>query len=335
LKKLNEDPTLSTLDASLKNLLWDSAQNSTDIALPLATQRNYRIWAVGGGKGGVGKSLVTANLSICLALLGYRVVAIDLDLGGANLHTCLGLPIPERTLSDYITKKYRSLAEIKTPTPIPNLSIISGAQDELGITNLKNLQNRKILSSLGELEADIVILDLGAGTANNTLDFFIAADQGILTSLPEPTSLENTYRFIKAFFHRRLKMIDELLEFGPLIDKTYNAKINENELPADLVKRVFAINPQLGIKLKNEIDKISPKLIINQIRTQTDIDIGHSMGIICKKYFGINLDYVGHLEYDAAVWQSVKKRRPLLIEFPHSKLVANFESIVQKLLDVN
>jgi flagellar biosynthesis protein FlhG len=325
----------STPENPLNNPIWDIAQNSSELALSLASQRNYRIWAVGGGKGGVGKSLVTANISICLALLGYRVVAIDLDLGGANLHTCLGLPIPEKTLSDYITKKFRSIAEIKTSTPIPNLSIISGAQDELGITNLKNLQNRKILSSLGDLEADIILLDLGAGTSNNTLDFFIAADQGILTSLPEPTSLENTYRFIKAFFHRKLKMIDEFLEFGPLIDKTYNAKINENEIPADLLKRVFAKNPQIGIKLKNEIDKISPKLIINQIRTQSDIDIGHSMGIICKKYFGINLDYVGHLEYDAAVWQSVKKRRPLLIEFPHSKLVNNFEGIVQKLLNVN
>jgi flagellar biosynthesis protein FlhG len=325
----------STPENPLNNPIWDITHNSSELALSLASQRNYRIWAVGGGKGGVGKSLVTANISICLALLGYRVVAIDLDLGGANLHTCLGLPIPEKTLSDYITKKFRSIAEIKTPTPIPNLSIISGAQDELGITNLKNLQNRKILSSLGDLEADIILLDLGAGTSNNTLDFFIAADQGILTSLPEPTSLENTYRFIKAFFHRKLKMIDEFLEFGPLIDKTYNAKINENDIPADLLKRVFAKNPQIGIKLKNEIDKISPKLIINQIRTQSDIDIGHSMGIICKKYFGINLDYVGHLEYDAAVWQSVKKRRPLLIEFPHSKLVNNFEGIVQKLLNVN
>ncbi len=325
----------STPEPPINNPSWDDGQMSNDIALPLSTQRNYRVWAVGGGKGGVGKSLVTANLSICLALLGYRVVAIDLDLGGANLHTCLGLPIPEKTLSDYITKKYRSISEIKTPTPIPNLSVISGAQDELGITNLKNLQNRKILSSFGELEADIILLDLGAGTANNTLDFFIAADQGILTSLPEPTSLENTYRFIKAFFHRKLKMIDEFLEFGPLIDKTYNAKISENELPADLLKRVFAKNPQIGVKLKNEIDKISPKLIINQTRTQSDIDIGNSMAIICKKYFGINLDYVGYLEYDAAVWQSVKKRRPLLIEFPHSKLVGNFESIVHKLLNVN
>src|SRR5690606_36451585 len=71
-----------------------------------------------------------------------------------------------------------------------------------------------------------------------------------------------------------------------------------------------------------------------QVRTQADVDIGFSMKIICRKYFGINLDYVGYLEYDATVWQSVKKRRPLLMEFPNSALVANFDRIVHRLLNI-
>ena len=145
------------------------------------------IWAVGGGKGGVGKSLLTANLSICLALMNFKVIVIDLDLGGANLHTCLGVPIPEKTLSDYLTKKIRNLSELVTPTPIENLSIISGAQDNTGIANLKQMHKNKLLSKLGDLDADYIILDLGAGTTYNTLDFFIYADKGILTSLTEPT----------------------------------------------------------------------------------------------------------------------------------------------------
>lgn len=313
----------------------DSSHYFDDLQNPLGVQRRYQIWAVGGGKGGVGKSLVTANVSICLALLGYRVVAIDLDLGGANLHTCLGLSIPEKTLSDFLNKKTRNLKDCVTPTQIPGLSIISGAQDDVGIANLKNLHNRKILSHLGDLEADIVIFDLGAGTSNNTLDFFISADQGILTSLPEPTSLENTYRFIKSFFYRKLKLIEDFWELGPLIDKAYNSKMINHESPADLLEKISKINPQMGQKLKQEINLICPKLIINQVRTQADIEIGNSMKIICKKYFGLNLDYVGHLEYDATVWQSVKKRKPLLTEFPNSGLVTSFDQIVQRLLNWN
>ncbi|PIK13815.1 AAA family ATPase [Halobacteriovorax sp. JY17] len=311
-------------------------QNTTqDVHDILDSTRKTKIWAIGGGKGGVGKSLVTANLSICLALMGYKVVTIDLDLGGANLHTCLGMPIPERTLSDYLTKKVRDLSEVVTQTPIPNLSIISGAQDDVGIANLKQMQKAKIISKVTSLDADYVLFDLGAGTTFNTLDFFISADQGILTALPEPTSIENTYRFIKSIYHRKLNMVEDLLEVGPLIDQAMNAKISQNSTPADLISRVIEINPEIGHKLKMEIERLSPKLIINQVRTQADIDIGFSMKIICRKYFGINLDYVGFLDYDATVWQSVKRRKPLLMEFPNSALVNNFDKIVHRLLNIS
>ncbi|MBT3583565.1 MAG: AAA family ATPase [Halobacteriovoraceae bacterium] len=307
---------------------------SADLNSRLTPHNSTKVWSIGGGKGGVGKSLVTANVSICLALMGYKVIAIDLDLGGANLHTCLGIPIPERTLSDYLSKKVRDLKDLVTPTPIQNLSIISGAQDDVGIANLKQMQKAKILSKLSELDADFILLDLGAGTTFNTLDFFISADQGVLTALPEPTSIENTYRFIKSVYHRKLKMIEDLLELGPIIDQAMNAKISQNSTPADLVNRVIEINPEVGHKLKAEISRFVPKLIINQVRTQADIDIGFSMKIICRKYFGIDLDYVGYLEYDATVWQSVKKRKPLLMEFPNSGLVGNFDRIVHHLLNI-
>ncbi len=301
----------------------------------LGAQRKHKIWAVGGGKGGVGKSLITANLSICLALMGHKVVAIDLDLGGANLHTCLGVPVPDKTLSDYLSKKVKNLSDLQTPTLINNLSIISGAQDDVGIANLKQMHKAKILSRLGELEADFIILDLGAGTTFNTLDFFIAADQGILTTLPEPTSIENTYRFIRSVYHRKLKMVEDLLELGPVIDQAMNVKISQQSTPADLITRVIEINPNMGHRLKAELNRLKPKLVINQVRTQADIDIGFSMKIICRKYFGIDLDYVGYLDYDATVWQSVKRRRPLLMEFPNSSLVANFDKIVHRLLELS
>jgi flagellar biosynthesis protein FlhG len=301
----------------------------------IAPRGGAKVWAIGGGKGGVGKSLVTANLSICLALMGYKVVTIDLDLGGANLHTCLGVPIPSKTLSDYLTKKAVSLEELQTKTLIDNLTIISGAQDDVGIANLKQMQKAKILSKIRELPADYVLLDLGAGTTLNTLDFFISADQGILVALPEPTSIENTYRFIKSVYHRKLKTVEDLLEVGPLIDQAMNAKIAQNSTPAELIQRAIEINPQMGHRIQSEISHFIPKLIINQVRTQADIDIGFSMKIICKKYFGLLLDYAGYLEYDATVWQSVKKRRPLLMEYPNSGLVPNFDRIVHRLLDLS
>ncbi len=301
----------------------------------LGNGRNCKVWAIGGGKGGVGKSLVTANTSICLALMGYKVVTVDLDLGGANMHTCLGIPIPEKTLSDYISKKVPSLKDLLVPTPIKNLQIISGAQDDLGIANLKQMHKNKILSKLNELDADYVLLDLGAGTTFNTLDFFISADKGVLVILPEPTSIENTYRFIKSVYHRRLKMIEDLLDIQPLINQAMNSKISTAQsTPVDLVRRVIEINPTMGMKLKAEISKFKPKIIMNQIRGQNDIDIGFSIQSVCKRYFGIDIDYAGYLDYDPSVWQSVKKRKPLLMEFPNSRLVNNFDKIVHKLIEM-
>jgi len=294
-----------------------------------------KIWAIGGGKGGVGKSLVSSNVAICLALMGHKVVAVDLDLGGANLHTCLGLPIPKVTLSDYISKKVTKFEDLLVPTPINNLQIISGAQDELGMANLKHLHKNEIIQSLHELDADYILFDLGAGTAMNTIDFFITADKGILVVLPEPTSIENTYRFIKSVFYRRLKLVDGVSEIESLINESMNAKLTSGPLlsPSDLIKKIAEINPEVGLRAKAEMSNFRPNLIINQVRSQADIDIGYSIQSISRKYFGIEMAFPGYLDYDQSVWQSVRKRKPLLIEYPNSRLVNNFDRIVNRLIE--
>jgi flagellar biosynthesis protein FlhG len=294
-----------------------------------------KIWAIGGGKGGVGKSLVSANVAICLALMGNKVVAVDLDLGGANLHTCLGLPIPQVTLSDYVSKKITNFEDLLVSTPIQNLKIISGAQDELGMANLKHMHKNQIIRKLSELDADYILFDLGAGTAFNTIDFFITADKGILVVLPEPTSIENTYRFIKSVFYRRLKLVEGVAEIEPMILESMNAKITSGPQtsPADLIKKISEINPEVGLRVKSEMAQFRPNLIINQVRSQADIDIGYSIQSICRRYFGIEMTFPGYLDYDQSVWQSVRKRKPLLIEFPNSKLVNNFDRIVQRLIE--
>jgi flagellar biosynthesis protein FlhG len=294
-----------------------------------------KIWAVGGGKGGVGKSLVSANVAICLALMGNKVVAVDLDLGGANLHTCLGLPIPSVTLSDYISKKITNFEDLLVPTPINNLKIISGAQDELGMANLKHMHKNQIIRKLGDLDADYILFDLGAGTAFNTIDFFITADKGILVVLPEPTSIENTYRFLKSVFYRRLKMVEGISELEPMILESLNAKVTSGNSasPADLIRKISEHNPELGLRVKAEMAEFRPNLIINQVRSQADIDIGYSIQSICRRYFGIEMTFPGYLDYDQSVWQSVRKRKPLLIEYPNSKLVNNFDRIVHRLIE--
>ena len=103
------------------------------------------IWAIGGGKGGVGKSFVAGNLGILLAQKGYKVILADLDLGGANLHTWLGVNSPTKSLSDFIGRETPNISKLLIPTDINGLRLISGAKDGVEIANLKYTQKDKTL----------------------------------------------------------------------------------------------------------------------------------------------------------------------------------------------
>jgi len=290
-----------------------------------------QVWAIGGGKGGVGKSFVTANLALSLAFLGNSVLAIDCDFGGANLHTCLGIAIPQKTLSDFFLPGTK-VTDLIVSTNLPNLKIISGAQDHVNITGMRHFDRFRLLKEIKSLDFDFILFDLGAGTTQNTLDFFTFADKGIMATLPEPTAIENTYRFIRSAFFHYLTKKEELLEFVPLIEDFVNSKMSENKSPYSIVEKIREYDSRGAIILDSIIRSYSPKLILNQTRSFSDLDIGDSMSLVCKKYFGISLEFIGGLEYDPMVWQSVKKRRPLLLEFPSSPLVRNFEMMLGKLL---
>ncbi len=310
----------------------DPIQNPFDTIAAPVSSRVRQIWAIGGGKGGVGKSLIASSLSIALSRFGHKVVAIDLDLGGANLHTTLGVDLPKRTLGDFFAKR-ASLGDCITPTTVPNLSIISGALDAVGVANIGPQDKIEVLSRMRDIDADYLIFDLGAGTGANTVDFFLAADVGICVLLPEPTSIENVYRFIKSAYYRRLQHSRYLKDVSHLIDMAMDSK---NPLgiksPSDLFAEVNKANPEAGMRLKEQIERFRPKLIVNQARTEVDIDVGFSVKTVCKKYFGIDMDYVGYLDHDSAVWQAVRRKRPLMLEFPNSRLVSHIERIVHYLL---
>jgi len=148
------------------------------------TTRRRQIWSVGGGKGGIGKSLITASLGWQLARMGQRVVLVDADLGGANLHTCLGLPTPERTLTDFIQRRVDTIEEALAETGAPGLRLLSGAGDLLTAANIKHMQKVRILKKLRSLDVDVVLIDIGAGTSFNSLDFFLLSDVAILAAAP-------------------------------------------------------------------------------------------------------------------------------------------------------
>ena len=285
-----------------------------------------RIIAIGGGKGGVGKSLVAANLAIYLAQLGKRVVLIDADLGGANVHSFVGVERPTVTLGDFFDKRVARVQDCVVPTAIANLGLISSEGDPVWAANPKPATKNRLLSQIRMVEADYLICDLPSGSGFTALDFFLVAHLGVLVVAPEPTSVENTFRFIKSAFLRRLRGVREIERL--VIGKA------EGGMPAplDLYEAARRDEPAAMARIAEEMHRFRPRLIVNQTRAKSDLDLGPHLRSTGRRRLGLSIDYLGALETDDAVWQAVRRRRPLLTEHPEAKISKDLERIARRVL---
>jgi flagellar biosynthesis protein FlhG len=307
------------------------ARSSSRAKKPAA--RAKRILSVGGGKGGIGKSLISSNLGIALARAGKRVVLVDADLGGANLHTTLGLEPPRQTLSDFIDRKVDKIEDVLTPTGVENLSLLSGALDHLEAATPKHAQKMRLLRHIQAMDVDYAILDLGAGTHTNTLDFFLVSDHGVLVLVPEPTAVENAYRFVKAAFWRRMRNVAQVYGYEALLRQVMDGASFKS--PVDLVATVAERDPEAGANLARQLALFRPRLVVNQARTPQDAEIGAAVVAAWRKYFGLEMDYLGAIEHDEEMWRAVRLRRPLLVARPEVPAGRAFQAIAQRLLDMD
>ena len=291
------------------------------------------IWAIGGGKGGVGKSFVAGNLGILLAQSGCKVILADLDLGGANLHTWLGVNSPTKSLSDFIGREILNISKLLIPTEIPGLSLISGAKDGVEIANLKYTQKRRFLSALGNLDADYIVIDLGAGTSYNTVDFFLLADSQLMVVIPEPTSIENAYRFIKNSFFRqifhnsknfRLKSV-----VTPILRKDNPQKVNT---PKELIDYLNKLGGKSTVFVEEQLQIFRPQIILNQVRTERDKQVGRAMKAACSKYFNLDMTFLGYISENESVWKSVLDRKPLAVAHPDGVPMQQLKAICSDIL---
>ena len=295
-------------------------------------KRLPRVWAIGGGKGGVGKSVIASNLSAILAAEGNRVALVDADLGGANLHTLLGVPNPRASLSDFISKKVASLGQVMTPTPVENLWLVSGAKALVEIANLNYGQKTKMLRHIRALPADHVVLDLGAGSAYNVLDFFLAARKGVLVVVPEPTSVENAYHFLKAAFFRKLKRAEPRDRVRAAVSEAMKPSSHAAvRTPRELIARVWDIDPEAGAALIDEANQFRPALIVNRVEGPSQERLGRDMVTACQDYFGVRLQFLGALPQDQIVARSVMDQRPAAKFYREIPFTAALKSVADKL----
>jgi len=291
------------------------------------------VWALGGGKGGVGKSVITANLGVALARRAQRVVVLDADLGGANLHTLLGMANPGVTLSDFITRRVPALTEVMVPTPVDNLWLISGAKAVLEMANPKHAQKLKLLRHIRHLDVDHVLLDLSAGSSFNILDFFIHANHGILVVVPEPTSIENAYHFLKAAFYRRLKRAQPRDRVRQVINLVMNDRERRSiRSPRDLITQAMIEDPLVGQALQAEADGFTPSVLVNRVQLPEHRHLGDEISTACRDYFGSTVRCLGHLDSDTLVPRSVQQRRPATELFPSGPFSRSIDDVAHRLV---
>jgi flagellar biosynthesis protein FlhG len=294
-----------------------------------------RIWAIGGGKGGTGKSLLAASVGIHLAEMGRRVVLVDGDLGAPNLHTFLGLDGRGPSLADVVRRTVSSLDEAAAATALPRLRVVSGSRNSLDVESLKHFQRTRLLRLLLEVRADVVIVDLGAGTSLGVLDFFAIADRGVLVVLPEPTSIENCYRFVQAAFLRRLQRLAAALGYRPIVDLVLEHRGRARAgRPAEILEEIRRIDSSAAADLSAQMEEFAPRLVVNQARDHEDTRLGTAIEEASRRFLGIPIGFAGAVPYDPALVRSVKSRRAYLLEYPRSRTSEAFraagEAIAEK-----
>lgn len=294
-----------------------------------------RIWAVGGGKGGVGKSIIATNLSVVLANLGANVVAVDLDLGNANMHTYFGIRYPRRTLVDFVNGKVQDLNEILIDTSIYNLKFISGSGGILGSANMGYTQKLKLIRYLERLQVDHVVLDLGAGTSYNTIDFFLGATDHIVVTTPETPSIQSAYNFIRICIFRSLY---SMAAISPRTrDILERAKVPSPD------GRVLSIH-ELACELER-VDKgstakftafqrsFTPHLIVNMVLKSEEGRVGWGIREVVKRYLDVEVNYAGSISFDKIIRESVASEVPYIVNSPNSRPSNEFYSLTAKMLD--
>jgi flagellar biosynthesis protein FlhG len=288
---------------------------------------------VASGKGGVGKSLLSANLAIALGQQGKRVVLADLDLGASNLHLVIGQRPGNASLGSWFTEK-SDFKDIIQPTDYQNVSFIAGDSQIPDLTSLKYSQKVRLIKNLKSINTDYLILDLGAGTHQFILDMFLLSPQGIIVSAPAVTATLNGYLFLKNAVYRLLyttfkrgtagrEYLDNLRKNSSSMQKLY--------IP-QLVQELLQIDPVNTQIFANRMNQFRPRLVMNLIEDPKDADRAYRIKNSCNQYLGLEIEYLGLMFRDMLQDKALASQLPVVVYKPQSVLGQAIYRIADKVI---
>lgn len=309
----------------------------------LPEQKNLKkntILAVGGAKGGIGKSLFAANMAVYLCQQGFRVISIDLDLGGANLSLYLGEKfVLDRTINDFLHKRFATLEEIISPCKHGPL-MIGGDSSELGMANIAHTQKLKLIRNIQNLDTDFVILDLGGDTSYNMLDFFLMADCGYVMTTKDSASYIGAYQFLKTALYRKLRRLtgpeagENKIRSGSLahlLQEGLSANNTGIKCISDLCTHIYQVNPLYTPQVLRPIIHFNPYLIVNKVtKIHQASQSAQAIGALSEKALSVHLPLAGHISRNDAIEDNLRNFEPLVATEPKGKMAQEIQQILQK-----
>ncbi|ASQ29154.1 ATP-binding protein [Borrelia miyamotoi] len=289
---------------------------------------------VASGKGGVGKSLFSANIAICLANEGKKVLLVDLDLGGSNLHSMLNI-IPKKSIGTFLKTKI-PFNNIIIESNIKNLSFIAGDSDIPELANIAIFQKKRIINNLKNLNYDYLIIDLGAGTTFNTIDFFLMSNRGVIVTIPTVTATMNAYLFLKNAIFRLISkvFIKETKAYKIISDiKKDSSDLQKIYIP-NLLLKIEAYDPDNYEKFMKIFSQFSPFIIFNMLNTPDDIKKTEKILKSAKNYLNVNLQSIGSIYKDELVDKALNHQIPITIYKPTSLTSKSMQKIAKKLIEL-
>ena len=303
----------------------------------VVAERGYgsaRIWAIGGGKGGTGKTFIAANLGVVLAQKALNTNLVDVDLGAPNLHTFLGVRNPAPNLGDFLHLKGSNLSHFALETPEPSLRLISGPTKTLFADNLRFFQKRKLLNHIRRLDGTITLVDIGAGSAYNNVDFFLMSDVRMIVMTPDPASVENAYLFLRAAALRTLEASVRKLGIEGMLDKVIESRHSGPSSIPGLLDRLASLDRGCAQILMGALEQRNTYLILNKVRDNSAHSVGRSICDVARKCLGIPLRFLGAVPWDEDARRSMLRFTPHAKTFPRSTTAQALRSMAETLLDV-
>ena len=297
--------------------------------------------AIASGKGGVDKTVVTANLSLSLAQqFGKRngpVVAIDLDLGCGNLNACLGVRSPNGTINSFLSKKVASLDQILTPTSQKHLHMICSSYSGSPEMALTDSAKKELLDKAGALEASWVLMDLGAGTSVDVLDLFLGATEKIIVITPEALSLHNAFLFLKTLILHYLWRELGKEGFLSAVKPTWQKMIDDRQdiIIPELIDQIRDWDRYAAYVVTGLINDLKIKFLVNQYRGSSENSHLKNFHQLLFKYLCVrsNISYLGFVYFDEGVRKSVQGVKPFLLDCPENQAAKDIRELAKRLAE--